>query len=291
MDFVGDIYRPPSEAQSILLQITVGCSHNACTFCSMYKAKRFSVKSQETVFRDIDEAARLYQGIPRLFLCDGDAMVLSTEKLITILVRIRERMPWIRRISAYADSVSICRKSLEELKALKEHGLSLLYHGVESGSDTVLTSVNKGSSVADAIQAASLLREAHISHSVMFLLGLGGVKYSPEHAMNSGQLLSRINPTFASALTLTLVPGTPLYQNAQNGQFEPLEAFALVKELRTLLEHTQVTQCQFAANHASNYLPIKGRLPEDLPKMLATLDEILATRDNRKLVPEWMRGL
>jgi radical SAM superfamily enzyme YgiQ (UPF0313 family) len=291
MDYIGDMFRPPSEAESVLLQVTVGCSHNACTFCGMYRSKRFCVKSAETIFEDIDEAARRFAGVPRLFLCDGDALVLSHEKLAAILGRIRERMPWIRRISTYADSKSIIRKSVDELKALRELGLSLVYQGVESGSDTVLASVNKGSSVADAVKAAAFLREAGITHSVMFLLGLGGEALSEEHAVASGHLLSQIDPRFASALTLTLVPGTPLWEQSRTGGFRLPDKFGLLQELRTLLVHTSVTSCQFSANHASNYLPITGRLPIDKANLLTLLDEVLSRRDASVLVPEWMRGL
>jgi radical SAM superfamily enzyme YgiQ (UPF0313 family) len=291
MNFVGDIFRPPSEAQSILLQLTVGCSHNACSFCGMYRSKRFSIKSQETVFADIDEASQRFIGVPRLFLCDGDALVLSFEKLEPVLRRIRERMPWVRRISTYADSKSIIRKSANELTALRELGLSLVYQGVESGSDSVLAAVNKGSTAADALRAATLLREAGITHSVMFLIGLGGESMSEEHAAASGRLLSQINPRFASALTLTLVPGTPLYNRMAAGNFRLPDRFALLQELRTLLANTTATNCQFSANHASNYLPLTGRLPFDKQKLLTQLDDVLAQRDAAALVPEWMRGL
>jgi radical SAM superfamily enzyme YgiQ (UPF0313 family) len=291
MDFVGDIYRPPSEANSILLQITVGCSHNACSFCGMYREKRFAIKSLPTIFADIDEAAKRFPSIPRLFLCDGDAMVLHSTKLLPILERIRERLPWVRRISAYADSRSICQKSADELKSVRALGLSLLYHGVESGSDTVLQRINKGSTASDAVRAANLLRDASIGHSVMFLLGLGGQELSTEHAIASGKLLSEMNPTFASALTLTLVPGTPLAEAAKNGKFILPNAFEMLEELRLILANTEVTRCQFAANHASNYLPIKGRLPEDRNNLVASIESILKSKDSRQLTPEWMRGL
>jgi radical SAM superfamily enzyme YgiQ (UPF0313 family) len=226
-----------------------------------------------------------------LFLCDGDAMMLHAEKLVAILEKIRATLPWVRRISAYADSLSICRKTPEELKRLRELGLSLLYHGVESGSDEVLKRISKGSTAEDARRAAELLREANISHSVMFLLGLGGIEHSEEHAVASGRLLSHMNPAFASALTLTLVPGTPLFEEAQQGRFVLPSSFSLLKELRLLLENAHVNRCQFAANHASNYLPVKGRLPDEKPSLLKMLDRVLESQDESVLVPEWMRGL
>lgn len=291
MDFVGDIFRPPSEANCILLQVTVGCSHNACSFCAMYREKNFAIKPLPTIFADIDEAAKRFSGIPRLFLCDGDAMVLHSSKLLPILMRIRERLPWVRRVSAYADSRSICQKSVEELKRLRELGLNLLYHGVESGSDEVLKRINKGSNSLDASLAASLLRESGITHSVMFLLGLGGKELSIEHATASGKLLSEMNPSFASALTLTLVSGTPLANAAVRGDFVLPNAFEMLEELRLILANTEVTRCQFAANHVSNYLPIKGRLPEDREALLAAIESILKSQDAGLLTPEWMRGL
>ena len=291
MDYLGDIYRPPSEADSLLLQVTTGCSHNRCTFCSMYTRKRFAAKPFETIERDILEAAQAGPICERVFLCDGDALILGQDKLVRILEAIRTRLPWVSRVSTYGDCRSILRKSVDELRALAALGLSLVYHGVESGDDVVLERIRKGSTRADAIAAAQRLKEAGITHSVIALLGLGGRERTREHPEATASLLTEMDPPFAAALTLTVVPGTALWEQQARGDFVLPGKFELLQELATLLERAAFTRCRFSSNHASNYLPLRADLPAQKEQMLAAVRAVLAARDDRLLKPEWLRGL
>jgi len=296
MDYVGQIFRPPSEAESLLLQIAVGCSHNKCTYCAMYHQpeQRFRPKDWTTISSDLDEAAGLAkQGITvrRVFLCDGDALILPTEFLVRVLTRLRERIPSVRRIGIYGDARSILRKSPQDLLRLKELGLGIVYHGAESGDDAVLTAVCKGSSAAEAGQAADRLRAAGIRHSVMVMLGLGGREGSQAHAEQTADLLTRMDPPFVGALTTTLVPGTPLADAAAAGCFELPDPWQMLVELRTLVARSRFTRCRFHSNHASNYLPLSLNLPADRDRALATLDKVIAKRNPGELKPEEWRGL
>lgn len=296
MDHVGKIFRPPSEAESLLLQVTLGCSHNLCTYCAMYDdpEQQFRIKPWETVQKDIDEAAALVArgfSIPRVFLCDGDALILPTAKLCRILDYLRERLPTVRRVGIYGDARSILRKTPDELALLREKGLGIVYHGAESGDDQVLTAVNKGSSAAEAVQAASRLRAAGIRHSVMVMLGLGGVTRSAQHARATAELLTAMDPPFVGALTTTLVPGTPLYQSAQEGSFQLPDPWTMLQELRTLVADCHFTRCRFHSNHASNYVPLSLNLPADRDRAVAELDRVLDRRDDQDLKPEFLRGL
>jgi radical SAM superfamily enzyme YgiQ (UPF0313 family) len=291
MDYVGSIYRPPSEASSLLLQVTVGCSHNRCSFCSMYRDKRFSTKPFETVRTDLQEAAAVGPVFDRVFLCDGDALVLSTERLLRILREIRALLPWVRRVGTYGDSRNVLAKTTEELRELREAGLGIVYHGVESGDDETLVRIDKGGTAADCVETARRLREAGIRHSAIVLLGIGGVARSREHAAATARLLTEMDPPYVGALTTTVLPGTPLYEEERAGRFVLPDRFAILEELRTLVAESRFTNTRFSANHASNHLPITGRLPRDRDALLAVLDRTLATRDERLLRPEWMRGL
>ncbi|MCP4574595.1 MAG: radical SAM protein [bacterium] len=296
MDHVGSIFRPPSEAQSLLLQVSLGCSHNACTYCAMYDdpAQHFRIKPWDTVAADIDETARLAEsGTPvrRVFLCDGDALILPTDHLARILARLRERVPSVRRVGIYGDARSILRKTTAELVQLRELGLGIVYHGAESGDDRVLDRVNKGSTADEAAAAAHRLREAGLRHSVMVMLGLGGVARSSEHAAATAALLSEMDPPFVGALTTTVVPGTPLAAAEAAGDFVLPNPWGLLEELRTLIRESVFSRCRFHANHASNYLPLSLNLPADRERALAALDGVLNRRDPDDLVPEYRRGL
>jgi len=296
MDHVGRIFRPPSEAESLLLQVTVGCSHNECTYCAMYDLpeQNFRVKPWETVSRDIEEAGLLADAgypIRRVFLCDGDALILPTEKLLRILRHLKERIPTVRRVGIYGDARSILRKSPAELTELRENGLGIVYHGAESGDDLVLSAVCKGSTADEAAEAAARLKGAGIRHSVMVMLGLGGREGSRSHAEKTAQLLTRMDPPFVGALTTTLVPGTPLFRAHEAGAFRLPDPFDMLEELRILIRDSQFTRCRFHSNHASNYLPLSLNLPADRDKALATLDQVLARRDEEDLKPEGLRGL
>jgi radical SAM superfamily enzyme YgiQ (UPF0313 family) len=296
LDHVGRIFRPPSEAESLLLQITVGCSHNKCTYCAMYDLdeQRFRVKPLATVTRDIDEAARFSTAdspIRRVFLCDGDALILPFDHLAHILELLREKIPTVRRVGIYGDARGILRKTPDELARLRELGLGIVYHGVESGDDTVLERVAKGSTARDAVEAAKLLREAGLRHSVMVMLGLGGVERSAGHAARTAEVLTAMDPPFVGALTTTIVPGTPLAKEQETGRFTLPDRWGLLEELRILVRDSRFSRCRFHSNHASNYLPLSLNLPADRDRALAVLDRVLADRDRGDLRPDFLRGL
>ncbi len=296
MDHIGRIFRPPSEAESLLLQISLGCSHNACTYCAMYDhpEQKFRRKERDTIYQDIEQAA-VYSNtaapIRRVFLCDGDALILPQDFLVAVLTRLRAKIPTVRRVSIYGDARSILRKTEAELTTLRELGLGIVYHGVESGDDEVLRRVNKGSTAGEAAAAADRLRSAGLRHSVMVMLGLGGVERSAQHAAQTADLLTRLDPPFVGALTTTLIPGTPLHQAAADGDFVLPSPWQMLTELRTMIAGAEFSRCRFHANHASNYLPLSLNLPADREKALAGLTRVLDERDEDDLKPEFLRGL
>jgi radical SAM superfamily enzyme YgiQ (UPF0313 family) len=291
VDYVGRIFRPPSEARSLLLQVTVGCSHNRCSYCDMYRDKRFSPKPWPLVEADIQEAAAAGPQHRRLFLCDGDALILKPDKLVTILEAIAEHLPWIERVGVYGDTRSVLKKSVAELTKLRELGLGIVYHGVETGDDAVMDRIDKGGTHAECVETASRLRQAGMVHSVMVLLGIGGTDHSAEHASNTARMLTAMDPPYVGALTTTVVPGTPLAEQQAGGTFELPTKFGMLEELRTIVAESDFSACRFSANHASNYLPIRADLPEHKDELVRLLDEVLAARDEGLLKPEWMRGL
>jgi len=292
VDYVGRIFRPPSEARSLLLQITVGCSHNRCTYCDMYRDKRFSAKPWPLIEADIAEAAALGPGgFRRVFLCDGDALILGTDKLARILEAIGEQLPWVERVGVYGDTRSVLKKSTDELRRLRELGLGIVYHGVETGDDEVMERIDKGGTRAECIETAERLREAGITHSVMVLLGIGGAALSEQHARSTATMLTAMDPPFVGALTTTVVPNTPLFEQQQRGAFALPGKMEMLAELRTIVAESDFSACRFSANHASNYLPIRASLPEQKQPLVELLDEVLARRDERILKPEWQRGL
>jgi radical SAM superfamily enzyme YgiQ (UPF0313 family) len=299
MDYVGQIFRPPSEAHSLLVQVTVGCSHNRCTFCAMYRAKTFQVKPLDVVLGDIEEARRFalaQHGPPerafeRVFLCDGDVLTLSVRRLLPILEAIRTRLPWVARVGVYGDTRGVGAKSVAELKTLREAGLSIVYHGLESGDDEVLQRIEKGGTRAEALAMAEKLRAAGLTHSVIVLLGIGGVELSERHAHATASALTAMDPAYVGALATMVLPGTPLGDLLEAGRFTLPDKFQMVAELRTIVAEADLTHARFSANHASNYLPLRGNLPADRAALLATLDRVLAARDESLLKPEFLRGL
>lgn len=294
MDYVGRIFRPPSEAPSLLLQVTIGCSHNRCSYCDMYRDKSFKPKPWPTIEQDLREAAA--QGArgsrsDRVFLCDGDALILSTKRLLEILEGIRRYLPWVTRVGTYGDTRSVGKKSVAELEALREAGLGIVYHGMESGDDEVLVQIDKGGTRAELIATAAKLREAGLVHSVIVLLGIGGVALSEQHAHRTASALTEMDPPYVGALTTTVLPETPLGDQQARGGFVLPSKFRMLEELRTIIGESEFSDCRFSSNHASNYLPLRGTLPRDKQPMLALLDEVIARGDERLLKPERLRAL
>ena len=289
MHYEGHCIRPPSEAFSILLQVTLGCSHNKCTFCGAYKDKRFTIKDNRIILSDILFAGKYMKRQDRVFLMDGDALIIPQGRLIWILERIREHLPWVRRVGAYANSKSIRMKSPEELQELKEKGLGILYLGVESGDAEVLKRVCKGTSPENLIKMGRKVREAGIKLSVTVLLGIAGRERSLRHAKATGELLSAMDPNYVGALTVMVIPGTPLHEDLVAGRFVlPTEREVLL-ELREMIAQTNLSRGLFFSNHASNYLPIKARLPKGKQEALDLIDRALSGEIG--LRQEWMRAL
>jgi len=289
MHYEGTCIRPPSEAYSILLQVTVGCSHNKCTFCGTYKDKRFRIKDDRTILGDILFAARYMKRQDRIFLMDGDALIIPQKRLMWILDRIREHLPWVKRVGAYANAKSIRMKTSEELKELRKNGLGILYLGVETGDEALLKKIRKGASPQNLIDMGRKVREAGIKLSVTVLLGIAGRERSLEHASATGDLLSKMDPNYVGALTVMLIPGTHLHDEYLNGSFELLTEQELLLELREMIAHTDLSRGLFFSNHASNYLPLKARLPKGKQEALDQIDSAL--RGEIGLRPEWMRAL
>ena len=289
MHYEGNIIRPPSEANSILLQISVGCSRNKCTFCGTYRGERFRIKSDSIIMEDIAFAARHCRRQRRVFLCDGDALIIPQRRLLNILKQIEEQLPWVTRVGAYANAKSLQMKSPAELQELKAHGLGIAYMGLETGDDITLKKINKGATSDTIIQMGKKARAAGMKLSITVLLGIAGRARSQDHARETGRVLSAIDPEYVGALSLMLIPGTPLYQDFKDGRFSLIDPAEMLQELRTMFAHTHLTRGLFHANHASNYLPIRARLPRDKDATLKLIDEALAGRVALK--PEYLRAL
>ena len=289
MHYEGNIIRPPSEANSILLQVTVGCSRNKCTFCGTYRGERFKIKSDRIIMDDIAFAARHCHRQRRVFLCDGDALIIPQKRLLTILDAIRSQLPWVTRIGLYANAKSIQMKSDEELAALKAAGVGIAYMGLESGDDQTLQAICKGAGSQTMIEMGRKVRQAGIKLSVTVLLGIAGRQRSLTHAQETGRVLTAMDPDYVGALSLMLIPGTPLYDDYDEGRFELPEPVEMLQELRVMFAATDLTRGLFHANHASNYLPIKARLPKEKQQTLALIDQALEGHIAMK--PEHMRAL
>ncbi|MCL1915346.1 MAG: radical SAM protein [Desulfovibrionaceae bacterium] len=288
LDHQGYCIRPPSEAYSILLQATLGCSHNKCTFCEAYKDKRFAIKDQAVWERDLDFASKYCRNQDRVFIMDGDALIMPMRRWEWLLGNITARLPWVRRIATYANAKDVALKNDEDLARLRELGLDMLYYGVESGHPEVLKKARKGSDPEKLYLQARRLKEAGFVLSVTVIVGLGGRAGSLEHARATGELLTRIDPDYVGALTLMLQPGTPIYDEYVNGEFELPGQAELLAELGVIFAGTTLSNGMFTANHASNYLPIRAYLPEDKEKTLGLIRRAL--EGNVELRPEWMRA-
>lgn len=289
MHYEGTVIRPPSEWNSIILQVTVGCSHNKCTFCGAYKDVQFRIKDDKTVFSDIDFAATHCKRQKRVFLADGDVLILSQKRLLNILKAIRTSLPWITRVTLYANAKAILSKTEEQLFELKQHGLARIYMGLESGSEQVLTAIRKGADSLKMIRAAQHIRKTGLFLSVTVLLGIGGKQHSEQHARDTGLILSKMKPNQIAALTLMVMENTPLFQAVQKGEFILPGTPELLQELYIMMENIDVEQSQFQANHASNYFEINCRLPRDKEKILNEIQ--LAQQGEKQLRPEYMRRL
>ncbi len=291
MRYHGTIIRPPSEADSYILQVTYGCSHNRCTFCGTYLDKPFRPRKTSQVLEDIELAGQIIPDTRRVFLADGDALVLSTERLSTILDALRNAFPKLERVGIYANAQNILHKSGDELETLRQKGLGIVYLGLESGSDEVLMRIEKGATAGEMIEAVRKAKSAGLLTSVIGILGIAGPECSAQHARLTGQIVSQMDPDYFSMLTLMLVPGTPLYREWGAGEFQLLEAEAMLAELRGVIENLEgLTNCVFRTNHASNYLPLRGTLPMDKARLLETLDAALSL-GKEALRPEAWRGL
>ena len=289
MHYEGTVYRPPSEANSILLQVTTGCSHNKCSFCGMYKGQRFSIKSDAIVDADIDYAAKHFPHARRLFICDGDALIVPQKRLLRIFERIKKKLPHITRVGIYANTKGLSMKTEAELTQLRDLGLGILYLGLESGDDRTLADMNKGADAQEMIAMGRKAKSVGIPLSITVLLGIAGPERSHVHAMETGRVLSAIDPEYVGALSLMLEPETELYKKYQAGDFFVPEPMALLQELRTIIEQTNLTNGLFHANHASNYLPIRAKLPVEKSETLALIDAALS--GNLALKPEYLRAL
>ena len=304
-----EIFRPPSEAHSYFLPLTRGCSNNTCTFCR-YGGSGLQIRNSEEVKAEIDALDQYLQsgiirpevhpviyaiaphlGSKRIFLQDGDALVYPYPKLVEILEYLNVKFPWLERIAAYSTPQDLLRRSVEELRTLKKLKLDIVYVGPESGDDEILKRVKKGVTHDEIVEGCQKAKKAGIVLSLTVLLGLGGVEGSERHALETARILTEIDPKFAGALTLTPVPGTPLYEDVEKGRFELISPFQSLEELRIMIENAHFTNCFFSSMHASNYLSVRGALPEDKERMLNQIDTVLSKQDESLLRPEFLRGL
>jgi len=289
--YEGQLYRPPSEADSLILQATIGCSYNRCTFCAMYRDKRFRVRPIEELRREIEWAARHAGPVRKVFLADGDALVAKSTFLLDVLSALRVAFPDLQRVSCYASPQSLQVRKVDEMVLLREAGLTQYYLGIESGDDEVLKRLEKGVDASEMIRVANKAHEAGIKLSTMILLGAGNRARSREHARESARVVNAIQPRFVSTLVMTPVEGTPLWDEARRGEVDELSPVELARELREFVAGLELEGTVFRSNHASNYLALGGNLPKDKARILAALDAVLARPEQAPFAPEWMRGL
>jgi radical SAM superfamily enzyme YgiQ (UPF0313 family) len=289
MPIIEPAIRPPAEADSFLLQITTGCSSNHCSFCGAYLGKPFGIKDDAEINRDIEEARRIYPDERRVFLMDGDALAVKNERLLPILKKLAEAFPKLSRIASYANGYNIAHRSDAQVRELFDHKLKLIYIGLESGNQDILNHCRKRSGVDEMVEAVLRAEAQGIKSSVMVLLGLGGKKHSGAHVRDTITALNRMQPRYLSFLSLMLVPGTPLYQEAQNSEFEELDPLELLGETHDLIEGLELKKTIFRSDHASNFLPLEGRFPVDKPRLLEVLRAALSGKV--RLKPDFLRGL
>lgn len=266
------LFRPPSEAYSLIIQVTLGCSWNKCAFCEMYTSKKFKVRNEEDVFNEINSVAEFSDDIKKVFLADGNAMVMSTDKLLRILTHLNEKFPKLTRVSAYAIAKDLENKSVEELKELYDAGLKLIYVGIESGDNELLRLINKGETYESTVKNLLKAKEAGIKSSVMILSGLGGKKYSEQHAVNSAKVVNEIQPDYLSTLVLSFPFGVDHFIKRFKGDFQQMDIADLLKELKLFISETKLNNVIFRSDHASNYLVLKGILSRDKERMLKEIN-------------------
>lgn len=292
MRYEGNVFRPPSEAHSYILQCTIGCSHNRCTFCAMYKDKKYRIRTLDEIKADIRMAKSYYGDLEKVFLADGDAMAMPTEELLEILAELYWTFPSLRHVGIYAGPDSILAKDMSELTAMKAAGLGIGYLGVETGDPDLLIDIKKGVTYEEMRDAGKKLVASGIELSTIVLLGLAGRgQRSMEHAQATAKIINEMGPQYLAALTLMLVPGTPLHRRSLKGEFELPGPFEILLEMKILIENLEVDNCEFRSNHASNYLPIKGRLAKDKEKLLNLIISMIEKQDRRLLRPDYLRGL
>jgi radical SAM superfamily enzyme YgiQ (UPF0313 family) len=291
MRYEEPVFRPPSEADSLILQATIGCSYNECTFCGMYRSKRFRIRSIDELRREIHWARDSLGAVRKVFLADGDALVAKASYLRQILDELRAVFPQLRRVSTYASPQALQVRSVEEMRRLREAGLTLYYLGIESGHDEVLAKLRKGVNSSEMVACARKAVEADVKLSTMILLGAGGRELSAAHAEHSARVVNAIGPRFVSTLVMTPVEGTPLWEEDRRDELEHLSPIELAAELRTFIAGLDLDGAIFRSNHASNYLALAGTLPKDKQRLLDGLDAVLEHPDAAPFRPAWLRGL
>ncbi|MDX5329533.1 MAG: radical SAM protein [Marinobacter sp.] len=293
IEYVEPVFRPPSEAKSLILPVTNGCSWNQCTFCEMYTQpqKKFRARKPDDIRRDIARAAEAFESVPRVFLADGDAMVLPTRRLLEILADLKQAFPGLRRVSSYCLPRNLAKKSVEELVELREAGLGILYVGMESGDDEVLRRINKGETWESTRSALEKIKQAGLTSSVMVLNGLGGEVLSRQHAINTATLCNETQPDYLSTLVVSFPQGEERFRAGFGDDFVPLSQQGLFEEIRVFLEHLELESTIFRSDHASNYLVLKGTLGRDKQRLLGEVDLAIRDPGAAPLRAEWMRGL
>ena len=291
MRYEGSIYRPPSEARSLILQITVGCSHNKCTFCVMYKDKKYRERSLEDIFADIQKARQVMGDVRRVFLADGNALAMNQDSLLAVLQELYRTFPSLKRVGIYANPSDLLGKSLSQLDALKKAGLGIIYLGVETGNEVLLERVRKGATAHEILQAGLRVKESGIPLSVTVINGLGGHTLMESHAADTAKLLNAMDPDYLGLLTLMVPPGTPMARQVERGEFQVPGPLEILAEIERMLSPLELKNCLFRSNHASNYLPLGGVLPRDKEQILKRLRAVLSQADTGTLRPEHFRAL
>lgn len=289
MEYIGKLFRPPSEANSLIVQVTLGCSHNKCTFCCMYHDKQFTIRPLAQVVKDFIQARSYYHHVDKIFLADGDVLAVSSDYLEQLLIEIKQLFPECNRVALYASAKNILQKTPQQLKTLNQLGLKIAYLGLESGSESILKDVKKNITAQEMIEACSKLRNAGIKSSVTVISGLGGKTKWREHALETAKVLSEMDPDYIGLLTLIVVPEAEIHSQIKSGELQLLSAKETAEETKLLLENLTVTNCLFRSNHASNYLVLKGTLPQDKQKLIDITATAIARGDNYR--PEFWRSL